>query len=51
MIDGEHAPNDLRSILQQLQAIAAYPSQAVVRPVAADVEVISNYSISGYKLY
>lgn len=40
MIDGEHAPNDLRSILQQLQAIAAYPSQAVVRPVAADVEVI-----------
>lgn len=31
LIDGEHAPNDLRSILGQLQAIAAYPSQAVVR--------------------
>ena len=26
LIDGEHAPNDLRSILQQLQTIAAYPS-------------------------
>ncbi|MGB4116175.1 MAG: aldolase/citrate lyase family protein [Polaromonas sp.] len=25
LIDGEHAPNDLRSILQQLQTIAAYP--------------------------
>lgn len=31
LIDGEHAPNDLRSILGQLQTIAAYPSQAVVR--------------------
>ncbi len=31
LIDGEHAPNDLRSILGQLQALAAYPSQAVVR--------------------
>lgn len=40
LIDAEHAPNDLRSILQQLQVIAAYPSQAVVRPVAADVEVV-----------
>lgn len=25
LIDGEHSPNDLRSILQQAQAIAAYP--------------------------
>ena len=25
LIDGEHAPNDLRSVLQQLQTIAAYP--------------------------
>ncbi len=31
LIDGEHAPNDLRSILGQLQAIAPYPSHAVVR--------------------
>ena len=26
LIDGEHAPNDLRSVLQQLQSIAAYPN-------------------------
>ena len=25
LIDGEHSPNDLRSVLQQAQAIAAYP--------------------------
>lgn len=32
LIDGEHAPNDLRSILQQAQAIAAYPgSHAIAR--------------------
>ena len=26
VIDGEHAPNDLQSVLQQLQTIAAYPA-------------------------
>ena len=31
LIDGEHAPNDMRSILGQLQAIEASPSNAVVR--------------------
>jgi 4-hydroxy-2-oxoheptanedioate aldolase len=31
LIDGEHAPNDLRSILGQLQAIAPYPSHPVAR--------------------
>jgi 4-hydroxy-2-oxoheptanedioate aldolase len=32
LIDGEHSPNDLRSILQQAQAIAAYPgSHAIAR--------------------
>ncbi|MFM6906466.1 MAG: 4-hydroxy-2-oxoheptanedioate aldolase [Acinetobacter tjernbergiae] len=40
LIDGEHAPNDLRTILHQLQSIAAYPSQAVVRPVTGDVGLI-----------
>lgn len=32
LIDEEHAPNDLRSILSQLQAIAPYPSHPIVRP-------------------
>ncbi len=40
LIDGEHAPNDVRSILAQLQSLAAYPSQAVVRPVSGDVPLI-----------
>lgn len=40
LIDGEHAPNDIRSILEQLQAIAPYASQAVVRPVTGSVPII-----------
>jgi len=40
LIDGEHAPNDLRSILAQLQAVAAYPVHPVVRPVSGDVNLI-----------
>lgn len=31
LLDSEHAPNDLESLLQQLQAAAAYPAEAVVR--------------------
>ncbi len=30
LIDGEHGPNDLRSIREQLQVLAAYPQQKVV---------------------
>lgn len=33
LIDGEHAPNDLRSITAQMQVIAASSSHPVVRPV------------------
>src|SRR5690625_7751482 len=36
LIDGEHAPNTLQSILAQLQALAAYPVAPVVRPSAND---------------
>ncbi|KGD85747.1 MULTISPECIES: HpcH/HpaI aldolase/citrate lyase family protein [Rhizobium/Agrobacterium group] len=32
VIDGEHGPNDLRSIMAQLQALSASPSEVVVRP-------------------
>ncbi len=31
LIDGEHGPNDLTSLIGQLQALAPYPVQAVVR--------------------
>jgi 4-hydroxy-2-oxoheptanedioate aldolase len=32
LIDAEHSPNDLRTILEQLQAIAPYPAVPIVRP-------------------
>jgi len=37
LIDGEHGPNDLRSIIEQLQALAPYPVRPVVRIVDHDV--------------
>src|SRR5579863_6609058 len=40
LIDGEHAPNDVRSVLSQLQAVAPYPAHPIVRPVAGDVQLI-----------
>ncbi|WP_019546581.1 aldolase/citrate lyase family protein [Streptomyces sulphureus] len=33
LLDQEHAPNDLHSTLAQLQALAPYPPEVVVRPV------------------
>ncbi|MBV4504515.1 4-hydroxy-2-oxoheptanedioate aldolase [Pseudomonas sp. BW13M1] len=40
LLDGEHAPNDLRSLLGQLQALAPYPAQPIVRPVIGDTALI-----------
>ncbi|WCD77742.1 4-hydroxy-2-oxoheptanedioate aldolase [Pseudomonas sp. TUM22785] len=40
LIDGEHAPNDLRSLLGQLQAVAPYPSQPIIRPPIGDPVLI-----------
>jgi len=40
LLDSEHAPNDVRAILQQLQAVAAYPSHPIVRPVTGDAALI-----------
>ena len=40
LIDGEHAPNDLRGMLGQLQAVAPYASEAVIRPVIGDTALI-----------
>ncbi len=40
LIDGEHAPNDLRTLLGQLQAVAPYPSQPVIRPVIGATALI-----------
>jgi 4-hydroxy-2-oxoheptanedioate aldolase len=40
LIDTEHAPNDLSSVLSQLQAVAAYPIEPVVRPAVGDPVLI-----------
>ncbi len=43
LIDAEHAPNDPRSVLAQLQALAAYPVQSVIRPVNSDSALLKQY--------
>ncbi|GAA1970398.1 4-hydroxy-2-oxoheptanedioate aldolase [Nocardioides panacihumi] len=40
MLDQEHVPNDLRSTLAQLQAVAPYPVEVLVRPPSADPVLI-----------
>jgi 4-hydroxy-2-oxoheptanedioate aldolase len=40
LLDAEHAPNDLRSLLAGLQALAPYPVQTVVRVPVGDVSLI-----------
>jgi 4-hydroxy-2-oxoheptanedioate aldolase len=42
-IDAEHAPNDPRSVLAQLQALAPYPVQAVVRAASGDATLLKQY--------
>jgi 4-hydroxy-2-oxoheptanedioate aldolase len=40
LIDGEHSPNDLRSVLGHLQAVAPYPVHPIVRPPIGDAVLI-----------
>lgn len=40
MLDLEHVPNNVRSTLAQLQAVAAYPVEVLVRPATGDPSVI-----------
>ncbi|VVE45272.1 4-hydroxy-2-oxoheptanedioate aldolase [Pandoraea fibrosis] len=40
VIDGEHAPNDLRTMLATLQAVAPYPTHPVVRLPHGDATLI-----------
>lgn len=43
LIDAEHAPNDLQSVLAQLQAAAPYPVEPVVRLPAGDPVQVKQY--------
>lgn len=40
LLDGEHAPNDVRSLLAQLRAVAPYASHPIVRIVQGDVALM-----------
>ena len=40
LIDAEHAPNDLRSVLHQLQTVASYDVACVVRSPDSDINTI-----------
>jgi 4-hydroxy-2-oxoheptanedioate aldolase len=43
LVDAEHSPNGLESVLAQLQAIHGYPIDAVVRPPAGDPVLLKQY--------
>lgn len=47
LIDAEHAPNDLRSIVAQLQVIAARESHAIVRPPIGETWIIKQLLDAG----
>ena len=40
LIDAEHSPNGLESLLAQLHAVSAYPAAPVVRPPFGDTVII-----------
>lgn len=43
LFDAEHAPNDLPLILAQLQAVAAYPVEPIVRLPVGDAALVKQY--------
>ncbi|MCC3278404.1 HpcH/HpaI aldolase/citrate lyase family protein [Arthrobacter sp. zg-Y40] len=43
LIDAEHSPNGLESLLAQLQAVHGYPVSAVVRPPSGDAVLLKQY--------
>lgn len=43
LLDAEHSPNGLESVLSQLYAMSAYPAAAVVRPPIGDTVLIKQY--------
>jgi len=43
LLDTEHSPNDLESVLQQLQAAAPYPTHAVVRVPWNDMVTVKRF--------
>ena len=49
LFDGEHAPNTIQTLLAQLQAVSAYPVEAVARPPVGDPVLIKQYLDIGFR--
>ena len=49
LLDMEHSPNDLRSVLSQLQAIAPYATEAMVRLYKFDKDLVKLYLDMGVR--
>ena len=49
LFDGEHAPNDLQTMLAQLQAVAPFDAEPVVRPRNDDPALIKQYLDMGFR--
>jgi 4-hydroxy-2-oxoheptanedioate aldolase len=49
LFDGEHAPNTVRTLLSQLQAIAPYPVEPVGRPPIGEAAIIKQYLDIGFR--
>lgn len=47
LIDAEHSPNDLRSVIAQLQVAAAFPCEAMVRLPSDDAHQIKQFMDGG----
>jgi 4-hydroxy-2-oxoheptanedioate aldolase len=51
LIDGEHAPNDLRTIMEQLQVLRSSTSPVIVRPPIGEVHLIKQYLDMGVQSF
>lgn len=49
LFDGEHAPNTIQTLLAQLQAVAAFPVEAVARVPVGEAAVIKQYLDIGFR--
>ena len=49
LLDMEHSPNDLRSVLSQLQAIAPYDTEPMVRLYKFDRDLVKLYLDMGVR--
>lgn len=49
LFDAEHSPNTLQTLLAQLQAVAPYPVEPVVRPPNADPDFIKQLLDMGFR--